>query len=193
VQTRHVGNNWVPLLCLSILFLAGAAASMVSLAGNGAVSAVFSVGILPAGGVMALWLWRNPSWWLAPRNHYLYLAGGTLAGVLLLAMVPFLHGCGPWLVLGAAVATYGYFERLRLLVTAGAVVALTGLLALVIHAEVWGGALHLLAAAGLAFSANRLYVLRNGRRRAVQDSDPAFIGRFEEFDAEEPVNFWERP
>ncbi|WP_129545462.1 hypothetical protein [Arthrobacter dokdonensis] len=192
MQTRHVGNNWVPLLCLSVLFLAGGAASMMVRAGNGAVPGVFAVGILPAAVVVAFWLWRNPSWWLAPRKDYLYLAGGTLAGVLLFAMIPFLHGCGPWLVLGGSVVTYGVFERLRLLVTTGGGVALTGLLALFIHADVWGGALHILAAAALAFAANRLYVLRHGRRREVQDSDPAFIGSFEEFDAAEPPNFWER-
>ncbi|MCQ9162873.1 MULTISPECIES: hypothetical protein [unclassified Arthrobacter] len=192
MQTRHVGNNWVPLLCLSILFLAGAAASMVALSGNGAVPGVFAVGIVPAGCVAAPWLWRHPSWWIAPRKHYLYLAGGTLAGVLLLALVPFLHGCGPWLVLGGAVGTYGYFERLRLLVTTGGGVVLTGFLALAIHADVWGGGLQLLAAAALAFAANRLFVLRHGRRREVQDSDPGFIGRFEEFDVDAPPNFWER-
>jgi hypothetical protein len=192
VQTRHVGNNWVPLLCLSVLFLAAGAVSMMVQAGNGAVSAVFAVGILPVAGATALWLWRNPSWWISTRNHYFYLAGGTLAGVLLFAMIPFLHGCGPWLVLGGALATYGYFERLRLLVTTGVAVALTGILALFIHAEVWGGALQVLAAGVLVFAANRLYVLRHGHRREVQDSDPAFIGRFEEFDAEEPPKYWER-
>lgn len=192
MQTRHVGNNWVPLLCLSVLFLFTGAVSMMAQGGNGAAPGSFVLGTLLAGGVCALWLWRNPSWWIAPRKHYLYLAGGTLAGVLLLAIIPFLHGCGPWLVLGGALATYGYFERLRLLVTTGGGVALAGFLAMVIHADVWGGALHLLAAAGLAFTANRLYVLRHGRRREVQDSDPAFIGSFEEFDAGEPPNFWER-
>ncbi len=192
MQTRHVGNNWVPLLCLALVFLFAGAVSMMAHGGDGASPGVFVVGTLAAGAATALWLWRNPSWWLAPRNHYLYLAGGTLAGVLLLSMVPFLHGCGPWLVLGAAVCTYGAWEQLRLLVTTGAGVALTGFLAMVVHADVWGGAMHLLAAAGLAFAANRLYVLRHGRRREVQDSDPVFIGIFEEFDSAETPDFWVR-
>ncbi|ALE93751.1 hypothetical protein AOC05_17785 [Arthrobacter alpinus] len=189
MQTRHVGNNWVPLLCLSVLFLFSGAISMVTDRGNGSVPGVFVFGTLVTGGVSALWWRRNPSWWVSARNHYYYLAGGALAGVILSAMVPFLNGAGPWFVLGAAIATYGYFERLRLLVTVGGAVAFTGFLAMVIRADVWGGALHLISAGILAFAANKLYVLRNGRRREVQDSDPSFIGSFQEYDEDERVGF----
>lgn len=185
VKARHVGNNWVPLLGLALLFLVSGAMSMVTEGGNGALAGVFVVGTLLIGAASSVWLWKHPSWWLAPRNHYLYLAGGTLLGVLLTAAMPFLHGTGPWVVLGAALVTYGTFERFRFLVTAGSSVVLSGLLAVVIHADVIGGALHLVAAGILAFAANKLFVLRHGKRRESQESDPGFIGSFEEFDPEE--------
>ncbi|WP_192841597.1 hypothetical protein [Arthrobacter sp. ERGS1:01] len=189
MKSRHVGNNWVPLVCLSLLFLFSGALSMMVQRGNGAIPGFFALGTLVAGIVSAGWLWRHPSWWLAERKNYLYLAGGTVAGVLLTALIPFLNGCGPWVVLGAAVITYGVFERLRLLVTVGGAVAFAGFLALVIRADVWGGALHLICAVILAFGANRLYVLRHGRPREVQDSDPSFIGSFEEFEDDGRVGF----
>ncbi len=185
VQTRHVGNNWVPLLGFALLFLAAGAISMVIDRGSGADAGFLAVGMLLVGLLSAAWLWKNPSWWLAPRNHYLYLMGGTVAGVVLFSLVPFLNGSGPWLVLGAAIIVYGCFERFRLLVTTGAAVAATGLLTMLIHADVWGGALHLVTTAVLAFAANKLYVLRHGRRRESQDSEPDFIGYFKEFDREQ--------
>ena len=187
VQTRHVGNNWFPLLCLSLLFLVSGAISMMAERGNGVDAPFFVAGSLLVGTLSTLWLWRNPSWFLAPRNHYLYLAGGTAAGIILSALIPFLHGAGPWLVLGAGIFVYGYFERLRLLMTVGGTAACTGLLAILIHADVWGGALHLLTTGVLAFAANKLYVLRHGKRREALDSAPDFIGSFEEFDPEEAL------
>ncbi|MEO8219301.1 MAG: hypothetical protein ABI563_00760 [Specibacter sp.] len=187
MKTRHIGNNWVPLLGLSLLFLVSGAISMVTERGNGAFSGIFVAGTLVIGAASAGWLFKHPSWWLAPRNHYLYLAGGTLLGVLLSALIPFLHGCGPWVVLGAAIGTYGKFERFRFLMTVGCAVGIAGLLAMVIHADVIGGAMHLISAGILAFAANKLYVLRHGSRRESQDSDPGFIGSFEEFDPEEAL------
>lgn len=187
VQTRHIGNNWVPLLYLALLFLFSSAVSMMTLRGNGASALFFVLSSVLVGGLSAYWLWKNPSWWLAPRNHYLYLLGGIAAGILLTAIAPFLNGAGPWFIVGAALGVYGYFERLRLLMTVGGAVAVTGFLAMVIRADVWGGVLQLLAAAILAFGANKLYVLRNGRRREALDSDPDFIGSFEEFDPEEAL------
>lgn len=187
MKTRHIGNNWVPLFALSLLFLVAGAISMVAERGNGADARFFVVGSLLVGAVSAVWLWRNPSWFIEPRNHYLYLLGGMLLGIVLSALIPFLHGAGPWLVLGAGIGVYGYFERLRLLMTVGGAVAFTALLTMLIHADVWGGAMHLATTAVLAFAANRLYVLRNGRRREAQDSEPDFIGVFEEFDPEEAL------
>ncbi|WP_207345581.1 hypothetical protein [Arthrobacter sp. E3] len=178
---------------MSLLFLFSGAISMMAERGNGVDAPFFVAGSLLAGALSALWLWRNPSWFLAPRNHYLYLAGGTVAGIILSALIPFLHGAGPWLVLGAGLVVYGCFERLRLLITAGGAVAFMGLLAMLIHADVWGGALHLLTTGVLAFAANKLHVLRHGRRRESLDSAPDFIGSFEEFDEEEPVQFLTLP
>lgn len=187
VQTRHVGNNWIPFLGLSFLFLLGGAISMVTARGNGASAAFFVAASLVVGALSAAWLWKNPSWWLAPRNHYLYLSGGTVAALLLSPLPAFLNGAGPWLVMGVSLIVYGRFEQLRLLVTAGGAVTFTGFLAAFIHADVLGGALHLFTAGILAFAANRLYVLRHGRRRETQDSDPSFIGSFEEFDPNEAL------
>lgn len=187
MQTRHVGNNWIPYLGLSFLFLLGGAISMVTARGNGASAGFFIAATLLAGALSALWLWKNPSWWLAPRNHYLYLAAGTVAGLVLSSLLPSLNGAGPWLVMGVSLMVYGRFEQLRLLITVGAAVTFTGFLAALIHVDVWGGALHLLTAALLAFTANRLYVLRHGRRRETQDSDPSFIGSFEEYDPDEEL------
>ena len=186
MRQRHIGNNWLPVLCLSLLFLTAGAVSMMAGRGNGATAATFAAGTLLTAAVSAGWLWWSPSWWLAPRNHYLYLAGGSVAGVMVSALLPFLHGCGPWLVLGGTLIAYGILERLRLLVTAGGATVLAGFLAMVIHADVWGGAMHLLTAAVLAFTANRLYVLKYGRRRESQDSDPEFIGFFEEYEPDPP-------
>lgn len=187
VQTRHVGNNWVPLVGLALLFLTSGALSMVADRGNGVDVRFFALGTLLVGALSAAWLWKHPSWWIAPRNHYLYLAAGTAVGVLLSALLPFLNGAGPWLVLGAAIVVYGYFERLRLLMTVGSGVVLTGLLVALIRADIWGGALHLLATAIVAIGANRLHILRHGRRREAADSAPDFIGSFEEFDRDEAL------
>lgn len=187
VQTRHVGNNWVPLVGFALLFLISGAISMVADRGNGADAGFFAAGTLLVGAGSAAWLWKHPSWWIVPRNHYLYLAGGTVVGVVLFALLPFLNGAGPWLVLGAAIVIYGYFERLRLLMTVGSGVVLTGLLAVLIRTDIWGGALHLLTAAMLAIGANRLHILRHGRRREAADSEPDFIGTFEEFDRDEAL------
>lgn len=187
MQTRHIGNNWIPLLGMSFLFLLGSAISMMTQRGNGAPAGFFVVASLLLAALSAAWLWRHPSWWLAPLKHYLYLAGGTAVGMLLTALIPFLNGAGPWVVLGAAVIVYGHFERLRLLMTVGGAVAFMGLLTMFIHTDVWGGALQLLTAALLAFASNKLHVLRHGRRRESQDSDPGFIGSFEEFDPEEAL------
>lgn len=158
---------------------------MVTLRGNGADAGFLATGALIACAGSAAWLWKHPSWWIAPRNHYLYLAGGTGLGVVVFALLPFLNGAGPWLVLGAAIAVYGYFERLRLLMTLGSGVLLTGLLAALIRTDIWGGALHLLTTAMLAIGAYRLHMMRHGRRRESADSEPDFIGSFEEFDRDE--------
>lgn len=174
------------------MFLATGAFSMMTGRGNGSAAGFLVLGTLVTALVSAAWYWRHPSWWIAPREHYLYLAGGTLAGVVLTALIPFLHGCGPWVVIGAAIITYGVFEQFRLFITVGGGVALSGLVALVIHADVVGGAMHLATVILLAFAANKLYVLRHGRRRESLDSDPGFIGSFEEFDPEEefrPLDF----
>lgn len=187
MQTRHVGNNWVPFLGLSFLFLLGGAISMVTARGNGANASFFIAASFVVGALSCAWLWKNPSWWLAERNHYLYLAGGTALGMVLTALMPFLNGAGPWLALGGGLIVYGRFEQLRLLVTVGGAVTFTGFLAALIHADVLGGGLHLLTAGILTFAANRLYVLRHGRRRESQESDPGFIGSFEEFDPEEAL------
>ena len=189
MQTRHVGNNWVPLVCLAVVLLFGGALSMMGSRGNGSAPGFVVFGTLVTAAVSALWWRKNPSWWLAPRNYYYYLAGGTLAGVLLSALIPGLNGAGPWFILGASVGVYGYFERLRLLVTVGSAVSFTAFIAMISRADILGGALHLLAAAILSFAAYKLHVLRHGRRREVQDTDPSFIGSFQEYDEDERVGF----
>lgn len=195
VQTRHIGNNWVPMLGISLLFLFAGAFTMMTNRGQGADAGVLAIGALVVGGLGALWLWKNPSWWVAPRNHYLYLVGGTVLGVVLFSLIPFLNGTGPWLVIGACIVVYGWFERFRLLITGGGAVFLAGFLAMFIHADVWGAALQIVSTGVLAFAANQLYVLRHGRRRESQDSDPGFIGSFEEFDPAEALkpDLWTRP
>lgn len=185
MRSRHVGNNWFPLLGLALLFLAAGALTTMSNSGYGSAPRFFAVGTMVWAVASAVWWWLNPSWWLAPRKHLLYLAAGTLAGVLLSSMVPFLRGCGPWLVLGAALTVFGVFERTRILITTGAVVAFTGLLAALVTADVWGGAMHLISTAVLTFTANKLYALRNGRRREAQDAAPDFIGSFEDVESED--------
>lgn len=183
------------MLGFSLLFLFAAAITMVADRGQGADAGVLAVGALLVGGLSALWFWRNPSWWVAPRNHYLYLIGGSVVGVVLFSLLPFLNGTGPWLVLGATLVVYGRFERFRLLITAGATVFFAGFLAMLIHADVWGAALQLVTTGVLAFTANQLYVLRHGKRRESQDSNPDFIGSFEEFDPAEALKpeLWTRP
>ncbi|WP_125610184.1 hypothetical protein [Specibacter cremeus] len=166
---------------MTLLFLAAGAITTVT-NNSGSVPRFFVVGAIIWSVVCAVWYWRNPSWWLAPARNYAYLAGGTVLGVLLLALVPFLRGCGPWLVLAAAVIVYGVWERTRLIVTTGAVLAGAGLLAWLVTADVWAGALHLVSTVALAFATNRLYTLKYGRRRESQKADPGFIGRFEEVD-----------
>ena len=191
MRTRHVGNNWVPLFCLSLVFLTAGAATMVAARGKGSSVATFEALLPVAAAVSALWLWRNPSWWIAPAKHYLYLLGALIAGVFLTGLIPLFNGCGPWILTGGALLAYGHLERLRLLVTTGTVVTVMGFLAMVVPVDIWGAAMHVLCAAVLAVVGNRLYVLRNGQRRQASDSDPGFIGSFEEFDDEEPPNFWD--
>lgn len=185
MRIRHVGNNWFPLLAYAFVFLFSGAFSMVTDRGNGAVGGFFAILSLIAAAVSAAWLLKHPSWWLAPRNYYLNVGGGALAATIITAFMPFLHGTGPWLVLGASLIAYGRFEQLRLLVTVGGAVTITGLLTLLIHVDVWGGAMHLLTTGILAFAAHRLYVLRHGRRRESLDSAPDFIGIFEDVDPNE--------
>ncbi|WP_026556790.1 hypothetical protein [Arthrobacter sp. 35W] len=169
--SRHAGNNWVPLLGLSLLFLLGAAVDLVTNPTYGAVPQYFVVASLLWGACSALWLWKHPSTWGEEPKKYLYLVAAVLAGVLLGSLLPFLRGCGPWLALAGGLVAYGVFERTRILVTAGAGVAVAGLLSAVVAAPVWGGLMHALAAAICAFAANRLHLLRHGRRRTVHEED----------------------
>lgn len=164
--------------------------SMMTSNGRSASAQFFLLMLVPLAGISALWLKSHQSSWRSPRNHYLYLLGGTVAAALVLAVMPFLNGYGPWLAIGAGIAVYGYLERFRLLVTTGISVFLAGLLAAVFHVDVIGGALHLAAAAALAFASNRLHVMLHGRRREESDAAPDFIASFREYDADEPPTFW---
>ena len=185
MRPRHAGNNWFPLLGLTLLFLAAGALTTMSNNGYGSVPRFFVAATVIWAAVSAIWLWLNPSEWPAPARHYLYLVGALIGGVLLTSILPFLRGCGPWMVIGGALIAYGRFEKIRLIVTTGAITAVSGFLAAVVTADVWGGAMHLLTTAALAFAANRLYLMKHGRRRESQDADPSFIGSFEEFDPED--------
>ncbi|WP_427016311.1 hypothetical protein ACQCSX_16305 [Pseudarthrobacter sp. P1] len=169
--SRHVGNNWFPMLGLSLVFLLGAAVELVGNSTYGAAPRYFVFASLAWGAGSALWLWKNPSAWPAEGRKYLYLGAAALAGVVLGAMLPFLNGCGPWLALAGSLVYYGNLERARVIVTAGAASAAAGLLAAMVSASVWGGLMHALAAVVCAFASSRLHLLRHGRRRARQHED----------------------
>lgn len=182
MRPRHVGNNWFPLLGLTLIFLAAGALTTMTNNGYGSAPRFFVAATLVWSVVSAVWLWLNPSTWPAPKRHYLYLVAALIGGVLLTSIVPFLRGCGPWMVVGGALIAYGRFEKTRLIVTTGVITTVAGLLAAIVTADVWGGAMHLLTTAALAFAANKLYAMKHGRRRESHDADPGFIGSFEEFD-----------
>ena len=168
--SRHVGNNWVPMLGMAVLFLGGAAVALMSNS-DGAVPPYYLVNGLLLSAVTGIWFLRHRPALLGTTKAYLYTLGGMEAGLLFGGLIGPLSGCGPWLALGAGVVAYGILERARIIVTAGAVAFAGAFLAAAVSAPVVGGALQTAAAAGFAVAAYRLHMMKHGRRPPRRDVD----------------------
>ncbi|MCZ2402823.1 hypothetical protein IV498_06405 [Paenarthrobacter sp. Z7-10] len=169
MSSRHVGNNWVPLVGMSALFLGGAAVDLMSTSNIAAVSAYYAFGTLLLVVVTAIWFFRHPPALLGAWKAYLYTVCAIGAGVLFTSTVAPLNGCGTWLILGGACIYYGVLERARVIVTAGAASVLMALPAAFITAPVWGGALQAIAAAAVVTAGYRLHLTKYGRRTPGRD------------------------
>ncbi|MFI5086385.1 MAG: hypothetical protein ACHP7K_10700, partial [Actinomycetales bacterium] len=95
--TRQVGNNWVPMVCLAVLFLAGAAVDLASASDAGAVSLYYLLGSLLLSAVCAVWLIRNPPALKGTPKAYVYTLCCLEFGVLFGGAIEPLRGCGGWL------------------------------------------------------------------------------------------------
>jgi hypothetical protein len=171
VGSRHVGNNWVPMVGMGALFLGGAAVDLMSTSNIAAVSAYYLFGSLLLVLVTGIWFFRHRPALLGASKGYLYTACGIAAGILLTSAGAPLNGCVAWLTLACACIYYGVLERARVIVTAGVVSVLTALPAIFITAPVWGGALQAIAAAAVVTAAYRLHLAKYGRRLRGRDVD----------------------
>lgn len=169
--SRHVGNNWVPMMGMAVLFLGGAAVALVSNSDDGAVPSYYLLNGLLLTVITGLWFLRHRPALLGTTKAYLYTLGGTELGLLIGGLVGPLRGCGPWLALGIGVVAYGVLERARVIVTAGVVAFVAAVLAASISAPVVGGALQTATAAGFTVAAYRLHLMKHGRRPPRREVD----------------------
>lgn len=175
MDARQVGNSWVPVLGLGVLFLTGAAADLMDPEGDGAVAPHYVVGTLLLTLLTALWFLRHPPALRGTRGAYGLVAVLIEAGVLLGGAGGALRGCMPWLILGLGTAWFGRLERARAIVAAGVVTACAGLLAVLIDVPVLSGVLQGLTATVFGVLAWRLYVMKHGRREPPRGVDLASL------------------
>lgn len=167
-MSGQVGNNWVPLAGVSVLFVGGAVASLLAGENTGAVAAYFVVATLLLILVAGPWLVRNPPAINANSGTYLVLAVALELGALLGGSIGVLRGLGGWIVLGLGLVAYGLLERGRVMVTAGVFAVLAGVGAVVAHQTWLTLTLQLLTAAVFALAAGRLRHLLLTQRHAAE-------------------------
>ena len=85
-MSGQVGNNWVPLAGVSVLFVGGAVASLLAGENTGAVAAYFVVATLVLILVAGPWLVRNPPAINANSGTYLVLAVALELGTVVLEL-----------------------------------------------------------------------------------------------------------
>jgi hypothetical protein len=173
VQSRQVGNNWLPLTGLALLFLSGAAADLSTGSDGGSVALHYVFGSMLLAAVTWIWFLRRKPALLASFKAYLYLACAVEFGIFLAGAIEPLRGWGPWLVLGLGLLGYGVLERARILVSAGVVTVICAILAVLIQAPVLPGLLQGVCAIACAAAALRLHAMAYGRRKPRRAIDVA--------------------
>ncbi|MDQ0737036.1 hypothetical protein QFZ50_003499 [Arthrobacter agilis] len=166
-----MSHNWLPVAGVGSLFLGGAAAALVFEGDTGRTAVYFVVATLVLILLTTPWLLRHPPALHAGAGAYLVLGVVVELGALLGGAVEAFRGLGAWVVLGIGVAVYGYLERGRVMITAGAGTALLGVGAIVTAAPWPTLVLALASAALLVFAAWRLRLL------GMQAGLPAGAGR----------------
>ncbi|WP_216699856.1 hypothetical protein [Arthrobacter sp. H5] len=159
-MSGHVSNNWVPMAGVAVLFTGGAVASLIAGENTGAVAVYFVVSTLVLVLLAAPWLVRNPPAINANTGTYLVLAVVLELGSLLGGAIESLRGLGAWVVLGIALAVYGWLERGRVIITSGVVAAIAGVGAIAAGQPWLTISLQLFTAAVFATAAVRLRVMR---------------------------------
>lgn len=125
-----VANNWVPVAGIGALFLGGAVTALVVDGDTRRTAAYFVVSTLVLILVAAPWLVSHPPALAAPPGGYLVLGVAVELGALVGGAVEAFHGLGAWVVLGVGLAVYGQLERAHVMVTAGGVAAVLGVVAI---------------------------------------------------------------
>lgn len=164
-MSRHVGNNWLPLTGLSLLFLSGGAADLSTGSDGASIALHYVLGSMLL--AVAIWIWflrRKPAL-MASFKAYLYLACSVEFGIFLAGSIEPFRGWGPWLVLGAGLVGYGVLERARILISSGAAIVLCAFLALSLDLPVLPGLLQGLSAVICAIAAVRLHAMAHGARK----------------------------
>ncbi|TKV27379.1 hypothetical protein FDK12_11790 [Arthrobacter sp. NamB2] len=165
----HVSNNWLPVAGVGALFLGGAVAAVVFDGDTGRIAVYFVVSTLVLIVLTAPWLVRHPPAINANAGSYLVLAVVVELGALLGGAVEAFRGLGAWVVLGIGLGVYGYLERGRVMVTAGVVAALLGVVSIASALPWLTLALALATAALILFAAWRLRLLGLGPARPHAD------------------------
>jgi membrane protein implicated in regulation of membrane protease activity len=157
-RTRRgqVTNNWLPVAGVGALFVGGAAAAVVHDGDTGRIAVYFVVSTLVLILLTAPWLVRNPPAMNATTGSYLVLAVCVELGALLGGAVEAFNGLGAWVVLGIGLAVYGRLEQGRVMVTAGVVAAVLGVVSIVVAVPWLTLTLALATSALIVFAAWRL-------------------------------------
>ncbi len=156
----QVGNNWLPMAGAAALFAGGALAGALFQGNSGHTAVYFVVSTMALIASMAPWLIRHPPAIHANSGAYLVLAVAVELGSLLGGAIEILRGLGAWVVLGVGLAVYGHLERGRVMVTAGTLAALAGVLAIAADIPWLTVSLQLLTAGVFVVAAARLRQLR---------------------------------
>lgn len=191
-MVRHVGNNWVLLAGVGLLFLVAAVIGLLgalepgtsddgAFGGNadddvGIVPLYFIIATLVLAIVTGIWYSRHPPALHGSVGAYIVTAVTVETAVLFGGAIEGLQGKGAWVALGGGLIVYGCLELSRVTVTSGAVAALTGITATVVDLPLLDAGLQVCVAAIFAIAALRLLSIRR-RQAAVPDGPISSAGK----------------